>query len=181
MRLIRLVDRPESAWANGRGITRELLRDGEAPEGWNWRLSVATVSEPGPFSSLPGIDRVLVCAGDAPLSLSIDGRAQEVQPGHPIFFAGESDVSSYGSVVTRDVNVMVRRTTTIAEVQVLDPGEPVIRNDDSEVTAFVALTDGTEVGGLLLTVGDTVVVENGDRLPDSLALGRCLRVVIRPR
>lgn len=32
----------------------------------------------------------------------------------------------------------------------------------------------------VLAVGDTVVVDDGDRLPDSVARGRCLRIVIRP-
>lgn len=181
MRLIRLVNCTETPWANGSGITRELLRDGAAPEPWNWRLSVATVSEPGPFSSLPGIDRILVSLGDVPLSLSIDGRAQQAQPGQPISFAGESDVASVGSVATRDVNVMVRRTTTFAEVQVLEAGDPVVRAPDSELTAYVALTDGIVVGDQVLAVGDTVVIDDGDHLSDSLARGRCLRVVIRPR
>lgn len=181
MKLIRLIDCPEVAWANGRGITRQLLRDGEAPEPWNWRLSVATVSEPGPFSSLPGIDRILVCVGDTPLTLRIDGLAQEVQPGHPIAFVGESDVASLGTVATRDVNVMVRRTTTAAEVEVIEECDPVVRDDDSEVTAFIALTDDTTIGGRLLAIGDTVVVEDGDQIPGALAGGRCLRVAIRPR
>lgn len=180
MRLIRLVDCIETPWANGSGITRELLRDSAAPAPWNWRLSVATVSEPDPFSSLPGIGRILVAIGDVPLSLSIDGRAQHAQPGQLIFFAGESDVASVGYVATRDVNVMVRRRTTVAGAQVLEAGDPVVRAPDSELTAYVALTEGTVVGDQVLAVGDTVVIDDRDRLPDSLAGGRCLRVMIRP-
>lgn len=181
MRLIRLIDCPEEAWANGSGVTRQLLSDGEAPEPWNWRLSVATVSEPGPFSSLPGIDRILVCVGDSPLSLSIDGLVHEVQPAHPISFVGESDVASLGTAATRDVNVMVRRATTVAGVAVIEEGDPFVRVDDSEVTAFIALTDDTTIGGRLLAIGDTMIVEDRDQIPGSLARGRCLRVAIRPR
>lgn len=76
---------------------------------------------------------------------------------------------------------MVRRTTTVAEVQVLEAGDFVIRAPDSELTAYVALTDGTVVGDQVLVVGDTLVVDDGDRPPGSLARGRCLHVVIRPR
>lgn len=181
MRIIRLADCPETPWASGRGVTRQLLRDDAEQDAWTWRLSVATVGEPGPFSSLPGVDRVLVCAGDTALSLLIDGRAQEARPGHPIRFAGEADVVSLGTAATRDVNVMVRRNAAIASTEVVEAGGPILHEADSEVTAYIALADGTLIGDHRLAIGDTLVVDEAVPEAASVSRGRCLRVAIRLR
>ena len=181
MELIRFAECPEVPWANGLGVTRQLLRDGAEPDPWNWRLSVATVSGAGPFSRLPGVDRVLVCVGPVALSLSIDGQAQHAQPGSAISFAGESDVASVGTAETRDVNVMVRRATAEALTEVLAPGRPVLHERGSEITAFVALSDGTMIGSDVLAIGDTAIVEAHDARDTSISRGTCLRVAILMR
>lgn len=42
-------------WKNGRGVTSQIA----VAEDSSWRLSAATISEPGPFSEYPGFRRLL--------------------------------------------------------------------------------------------------------------------------
>ncbi|MFN7783250.1 MAG: HutD family protein [Lysobacterales bacterium] len=44
-------------WRNGGGSTREVWREGEAPD---WRFSLARIEADGPFSSFPGYHRELM-------------------------------------------------------------------------------------------------------------------------
>ncbi|MFY8134164.1 MAG: HutD family protein [Aquimonas sp.] len=44
-------------WRNGGGSTREVWREGEAPD---WRFSLARIEADGPFSSFPGYRRELM-------------------------------------------------------------------------------------------------------------------------
>jgi len=54
-------DFKELLWKNGQGNTRELrVCDGDAGEGFIWRLSRAHVASGGPFSDFSGYDRILV-------------------------------------------------------------------------------------------------------------------------
>ncbi|MFQ9621820.1 MAG: HutD family protein [Enterobacteriaceae bacterium] len=39
-------------WKNGQGVTREVARYPEAGE-YDWRISLATIRQPGPFSAFP--------------------------------------------------------------------------------------------------------------------------------
>ena len=106
-------------WANGRGETRELLRLEGADGALLLRLSVADVVEPGPFSALPGIDRLLTLIEGPGFDLSIDGRRVAVRHLAPVAFAGEAAVSA--TVVpgpSRDFNVMTGRARMAASVTV---------------------------------------------------------------
>jgi len=42
------------AWKNGGGTTREILRVPAEPTAFDWRLSLATIDSPGPFSAFEG-------------------------------------------------------------------------------------------------------------------------------
>lgn len=117
------ADYCEMPWANGRGVTEELWRE-DGPAGLALRLSMATVSEDGPFSALPGIDRVLVLIEGPGFALDIDGVRWPVAPLAPIRFAGEAAVAAVAVAgVSRDFNVMTARGGPEPEVRVLRPGE----------------------------------------------------------
>ncbi|SAK80318.1 HutD/Ves family protein [Caballeronia ptereochthonis] len=62
--LIRGIDLAASPWKNGGGITREVATRAHA-----WRVSIADIDRPGPFSRFDGIDRVLVLLDGAGLML----------------------------------------------------------------------------------------------------------------
>lgn len=87
--LIRPSASTRSAWANGRGYTRELTHDASR----SWRLSIADIGREAPFSTLPGIDRTLVVAAGEVL-LRVDGREHRLVTGEAVAFRGESDASA---------------------------------------------------------------------------------------
>lgn len=104
-------------WKNGLGVTTELAvarRAGE--EGFDWRISTATVAAPGPFSSFPGIDRSLAIVRGGTLALDVEGQDPvTLTTTTPAFaFAGEAAVMCAPALERRgvaldDFNVMTRR------------------------------------------------------------------------
>ena len=58
--VVRFTELAVVPWRNGGGVTREILASGgSGSDGFDWRISIADVSEPGPFSAFPGFDRVI--------------------------------------------------------------------------------------------------------------------------
>ncbi|MFT8522095.1 HutD family protein [Gluconobacter oxydans] len=85
IRHIRLHTVPASPWKNGAGTTRLLT---EQPE---WRLSVASITRPAPFSSFAGLFRQMgLLTGNGVRLLPVSGAPPLVldQPGGVIRFSG---------------------------------------------------------------------------------------------
>jgi environmental stress-induced protein Ves len=107
-------------WKNGGGSTLELLQD-PAPDGsFNWRLSIADVAAPGPFSTFAGIDRQIMLVNGNGMVLSFDQEAPPVviaKPLRPQAFKGEwnTDCRLIDGAI-QDFNVMVRRSWGLAAV-----------------------------------------------------------------
>lgn len=118
MRLIRAADLTAVPWKNGAGLTREVLAHppGAGFDGFDWRLSMADITEDGPFSVLPGIDRILILIEGE--GLMLEGTSERpLAAKDRVDFPGESAVSgrlTAGPV--RDLNLMVRRGRVRAEV-----------------------------------------------------------------
>jgi environmental stress-induced protein Ves len=101
-------------WKNGGGSTTEIAI---APPGsgfadFDWRISLATIAESGPFSVFPGVDRTLALVDGPGVVLDIDGARRftlsEEDP--TIEFAGESVIlAAPNGGPTTDFNVMTRR------------------------------------------------------------------------
>lgn len=102
-------------WKNGGGATRELVcwPPGAGLERFGWRVSVADVAAPGPFSLFPGVDRhIMLLHGDG-MHLRAPGGGVDQRldrPWQPFAFAGEVaiDATLRGGPV-RDFNLMLRR------------------------------------------------------------------------
>jgi len=113
-------------WKNGGGSTIEIVRDPEldqtATSGvplsseFNFRLSIATITASGPFSSFPGVDRTIIALGGAAVSLthrkdSVGPEERiDLQPLVPHGFSGEME--THGTIsgeAARDFNVMIAR------------------------------------------------------------------------
>lgn len=146
-------------WKNGRGSTREVvvLPEGASIADFTVRVSVATVSEDGPFSPFPGVDRWIAVLDGPGMDLDVDGALVPLDPGVGVAFSGDAQVSGRlrgGSV--RDLNLMARRGVVevdarIAEVDVLVADAPTL----------VFVLDGA-LGPL--GPGDAAALEPGERL-----------------
>jgi uncharacterized protein len=112
-------------WKNGGGTTREIAcrPPGADIEGFDWRVSIANIERPGPFSAFEGMDRVIMLLEGAGVRLrSRDGTVDHALdvPHAPFGFAG--DLALDGELLggpSTDFNVMTRRGRLRAEVCVL--------------------------------------------------------------
>jgi len=128
---LRASDVRQVPWKNGRGTTREFA---VWPEGaslergdFDWRLSSAPVSEEGPFSILPGLERILVVTQGEELVLAHGGAAPSVHLRRlePYRFDGGWPTTAAlprGPIV--DFNVMLRPERVRAELEVVCGSRP---------------------------------------------------------
>ena len=95
---------PVTPWKNGGGSTRELAcwppsaGAGADMDNFGWRVSVATIAVPGPFSAFPGVDRqIMLLQGDG---VHLRGQGWQHTLGErwqPFTFSGDEpvDVQQY--------------------------------------------------------------------------------------
>jgi environmental stress-induced protein Ves len=111
-------------WKNGGGSTLELVQESAPDGGFNWRLSIADVAAPGPFSTFDGIDRhIMLMEGNGMVLSFADAAppvviAKPLQP-HPFRGDWQTDCRLIDGAI-RDFNVMVRRTWGRAAVNGFD-------------------------------------------------------------
>jgi environmental stress-induced protein Ves len=150
-------------WRNGRGVTRELAI---APPGasfergdFDWRISAAAVTEPGPFSAFPGIDRVLVVTSGGGLDLDHGAAAPRahVAPLVPYAFAGDwPTTAELAAGPVTDFNVLTRRGRARADVRVLRGCEEGELVGLGEGDTFLHLLAGTLTTRLAAATGETL-------------------------
>lgn len=151
----------------------------------DWRISIADVATGGPFSSFPGVDRVIVRIGHGAMVLTIDGVEHDLVRFSPLGFAGEAEtMARVPEGATKDLNVMTRRGRARAAVRVceVDGGPRVTAARDSELVLIVlegAIRFDSPTGAVRLGVHDAF------RLPGPVDLelggrGRVAVVVIEP-
>jgi len=123
-----------AAWKNGGGSTTEIAISpkGAGFEDFDWRISLATITASGPFSSFPGIDRSLMLVDGEAVSLTLDGARKVVltaaQP--MLWFPGEAAVSAVVADATTDFNVMTRRSRCRHQLEkIAAPGRLIRRSD----------------------------------------------------
>lgn len=118
-------------WANGRGSTTELsvfpketkVTDGSAL----WRVSMANVTEKGPFSLLPDYERIIAVAKGDGFRLTGDKETNvEVVPGVIHTFSGAEAINCelLGGPCL-DLNIMYKRDKAKASLTLLGEAEPV--------------------------------------------------------
>lgn len=150
-------------WRNGGGLTREILvgpQGASLAEGFAWRVSLAEVREPGPFSVFPGCERSLTLL-DGALTLAFGTREVSLQPRVPFPFAG--DLACTGRLPrgpARDLNVITRRGFASHSVSIVPAGADAERLVGARLLLALALD------------APSVVVADGERR--SLAAGAAL-------
>lgn len=169
-KLIRYAEHTEMPWKNGGGSTREIARevDGARPY---WRLSLATVDKSGPFSILPGCERIILLLDGQPMSLHFDdGEVMTLSRGEPRLFSCERPLQAVlqDSGERRDLNLIWNRDALNANVQVLSlNGHSMFASSATNVTLVVA-TKGSSLARVdkgapyQIVPGDTLVLGNQD-------------------
>jgi len=160
MNLLPAAERLARAWKNGGGVTREIAAHppGADLAAFEWRISTATVAAPGPFSSFPGVDRILLVLEGAGLALRIDGGpAQLLAPGDPaLAFEGDVPVEAeLAAGPVTDLNIMVRRGAWTAQVQRMAITGPTSLPAAGEVQVAIAL-GSLSIAGAPLQFADAV-------------------------
>lgn len=109
-------------WANGKGVTVEMLRVEEG--GLKWRLSRASVVENGDFSAFPGIERNLTVISGPGFDLVGQGLHLPARPLAPVPFAGDVPIRAEGvTAPSDDFNVMTARGLRLPDVRVIHGAE----------------------------------------------------------
>lgn len=117
---------PAKPWKNGGGSTREVAcwPRGASFDNFLWRVSIASIGQPGPFSVFEGIDRqIMLLDGDGVRLRSADGQIDHRlgTPNEPFAFSGDAaiDCTLLGGP-SNDFNVMTRRGRCHAELRVIE-------------------------------------------------------------
>lgn len=112
--LLTKASRLATPWKNGGGTTAEIAiaPAGAGFDDFDWRISLATITQSGGFSVFPGIDRSLMLVDGGGIELQIDDaplfRLNAATP--LVSFRGESAVhATVAQGTTTDFNVMTRR------------------------------------------------------------------------
>ena len=168
MRVLRTADRIATPWKNGGGVTREVAAfpPGADLDAFDWRISLAQIDADGPFSTFPGVDRVLTVIQGAGLLLTVDDRMLALDAASPpLSFPGEAQVTARltdGAI--GDLNVMVRRGAWRARTRRLTVAGASDVAARARVTLVLAL-DPLRVlrpGGVIdLSPLDAVLLEHG--------------------
>lgn len=118
-----IADLPPMPWKNGGGSTREVVCQppGAGMDRFDWRVSIASITQSGPFSVFPGIDRSIALLEGDGVQLRAPGHFDHRldTPAQPFAFAGDLavDCTLLGDAST-DFNVMTRRGVVCADVAV---------------------------------------------------------------
>lgn len=120
--VVRFAELNAVPWRNGGGVTRQVVSaGGSGPEDFDWRISIADVDEPGPFSAFPGVERIITLVDGRGMDLVVDGVEHVLGLHQVLRFDGASQTACTrlaGPV--RDLNVMTRRQRFSATVAVRD-------------------------------------------------------------
>ncbi len=112
-------DYTEMPWINGRGLTIEIMRKSAPGDGFLWRFSMATVTEDGAFSLLPGIERNLTVI-DGPGFDLIGAASFRAEALMPVAFPGDIPLAAQNVTgKATDFNVMTMRTLQKPKVEVV--------------------------------------------------------------
>ncbi len=143
--VVPLAGVPPSPWRNGGGTTRELLAWPNAPD-WQWRLSVAEVTQGGPFSRYDGVQRWLAVLSGAGVRLTL-GPPKEFQAlpqgvnltgcSAPFCFDGAQpvDCQLLGGP-TQDFNLMLRPEQTSALMRRVSGSLSVVMNTPKIIAVY---------------------------------------------
>lgn len=144
--VLRAAEYVRMPWKNGAGSTLEIARDGDGLEAFAWRLSIADVAQPGPFSAFAGYQRIITVLRGEGMQLEVDGHlSRPLQAFDAYAFSGDSHVqcSLLGGAI-RDFNLIYSAERCSARLQWMAAGESSVCTSAATVLVFSA-GDGLRV------------------------------------
>ena len=189
-RLLRRTDYRSGPWPNGGGVTHDIARfvgDDAAPVptvgggALSWRLSLADIGRSGPFSELPGIDRVFAVV-DGEVTLRFGDHEQRLSEGDaPVAFDGApAPFATLRRAPCRALNLMLGsgRASGLLLRRALAADAPLTAPQAGLLVAFVVrgglrIGPRSAPGAIPVDAGayDTVFLSPGDG--HATALGEC--------
>ena len=126
------------AWRNGGGVTREVARQASV-DSPGWRVSMAELERPGPFSVMAGLKRHFTVVGTHPVTLILPDQRTKLVPRQSVVFDGDTAVECLlPEGASRALNLMYNPLQWQARVAWLTQGEPLQRHPGAE-TLVVAV------------------------------------------
>lgn len=171
MRILRAANYRRVPWKNGGGETIEMMvsPEGASFDTFDWRLSMAHVGAPGPFSLFPNIDRTLSVIAGSGLVLRLADKAPVTIDGHSEPFAFPGDVAVESTLVDGaidDLNVMTRRGRFSHRVVRHTLSMPAQLAWSGDIAIVVAIGRATAIDidrrTITLEPRDAIVLEAGD-------------------
>lgn len=165
IRCLSADDRVPMSWKNGGGVTTEIAcyPTGASLDAFGWRVSLADVLQPGPFSLFQGVDRTLVVLSGNGIRLHVDGDAPRHLTQSSAPFAFPADVPADAALIDGpivDLNVMTRRRAWRHTIERLDiEGRCDVPNGAPEWLMFChqgAVRVETQAGVLAIAPKDAV-------------------------
>ncbi|MES2288846.1 MAG: HutD family protein [Pseudomonadota bacterium] len=174
MQVLRASDREPEPWKNGRGETREIARCGPRDR-FDWRVSVATIAESGPFSHFPDVIRSFVLL-QGKVRLQVAGSVIGLDAGGaPTTFDGAADVDcALIEGPASALNVMTRCGKYSAEVLPLKH-----QKRGSRDGAVVIFTAPVLLASERLVSGDALLLEPGEAVPEMPAAASGWHILFR--
>ncbi|HEY6927583.1 MAG TPA: HutD family protein [Steroidobacteraceae bacterium] len=133
-------------WKNGGGLTREILRVPSDAASFDWRLSLATIATPGPFSAFDGCERTLVLVRGAGVALDFGPYGQTTlrAPGQLVAFDGAWPTRcTLIDGPSTDLNLIVARARAEAHAVVLRVTAPRIIHTSGWEETLVCCISGS--------------------------------------
>ncbi|MEZ0067569.1 environmental stress-induced protein Ves [Streptacidiphilus sp. MAP12-20] len=160
IQVLRAADRVASPWKNGGGVTREVASSpsGGGTSDFDWRISLADVASGGPFSSFPGVDRVITVVEGEGMALTVDGVETVIAERYrPFAFSGDAttDCRLLGGALV-DFNVMTRRGVVDARVDFVAESTTV-----SDTTLVIVFEGQATLNDVVLGPLDAALVTDG--------------------
>jgi environmental stress-induced protein Ves len=162
LQIVRRSSFKRSPWKNGGGITHEAIRMPATGDPFLWRLSVAQIDSPGPFSEFAGYDRKMVLLRGRGLALTHGNGENQVlkNVGDCVEFAGA--ISTHCELLGGpcvDLNLIVSKSLrSTARVERLVDGLAA-RSSDGETTLIFGIESPLSLDS---DTGETVRLEPWD-------------------
>jgi environmental stress-induced protein Ves len=148
MQIVRQASLPAKPWKNGGGITREVIRVPAGDGPFRWRVSIAQIDAPGPFSNFAGYRRTMVLLRGGGVRLDFD--AAEPQSLSAVGAMAQFDGARQAHAALlngpcADLNLMVGESVPHTATVVMLRGPRPVSSRHRDTTLILGITSGLRI------------------------------------